>query len=108
MSQVVSGSVTELREKMDDGTLVRDLVRATGSRQAVNAETGEVGAWRNSLPILLDVVQRNNLRLRDLVERLLDLAGLESGQAVLTVQPVDLASLIGDAIDAISPTAAAG
>jgi signal transduction histidine kinase/PAS domain-containing protein len=55
---------------------------------------------------LLDVVQRNNLRLRDLVERLLDLAGLESGQAVLTVQSVDLASLVGDAIDAISATAA--
>lgn len=58
MSQVVSGSVTELRQRMDDGTLVRDLVRATGSWQPVNAETGEVGAWRNSLPILLDVMQR--------------------------------------------------
>ncbi|QUQ67929.1 hypothetical protein JJ691_56670 [Kutzneria sp. CA-103260] len=58
MSQVVSGSVAELRQRMDDGTLIRDLVRATGSWQPVNAETGEVGAWRNSLPILLDVMQR--------------------------------------------------
>ncbi len=61
MSQVVSGSVTELRQRMDDGTLVRDLVRATGSWQPVNAETGEVGAWRNSLPILLDVMERAGL-----------------------------------------------
>jgi signal transduction histidine kinase/CheY-like chemotaxis protein len=55
---------------------------------------------------LLDVVQRNNLRLRDLVERLLDLAGLESGQAVLTVGQVDLVELVGAAIDAVSATAA--
>jgi hypothetical protein len=61
LSQVVSGSVTELRQRMDDGTLVRDLVRATGSWQPVNAETGEVGAWRNSLPILLDVMRRAGL-----------------------------------------------
>ncbi|NMO56418.1 response regulator [Actinoplanes sp. TBRC 11911] len=55
---------------------------------------------------LLDVVQRNNLRLRDLVERLLDLAGLESGQAVLAVASVDLVELVGAAIDAVSATAA--
>lgn len=55
---------------------------------------------------LLDVVQRNNLRLRDLVERLLDLAGLESGQAVLAVETVDLTALVTGAIEAISATAA--
>jgi uncharacterized protein len=61
LSQVVSGSVIGLRQRMDDGTLVRDLVRATGSWQPVNAETGEVGAWRNSLPVLLDVLERAGL-----------------------------------------------
>nr|WP_296063849.1 ATP-binding protein [uncultured Actinoplanes sp.] len=54
---------------------------------------------------LLDVVQRNNLRLRDLVERLLDLAGLESGQAVLAVRPVDLSALVGEAIEAVGAPA---
>ncbi|MFB9609909.1 DUF2075 domain-containing protein [Kutzneria kofuensis] len=58
---MVSGSVAELRQRMAEGTLVRDLVRATGSWQPVNAETGEVGAWRKSLPALLDVMERAGL-----------------------------------------------
>ncbi|MFI9388592.1 DNA/RNA helicase domain-containing protein [Kutzneria sp. NPDC052558] len=58
---MVSGSVAELRQRMDDGTLVGELVRATGSRQPVNAETGEVGAWRKSLPILLDLMRRADM-----------------------------------------------
>ena len=56
---------------------------------------------------LLDVVQRNNSRLRDLVEKLLDLASLESGHAQLTVEPVDLTELIGEAVDAAEAEAAA-
>jgi PAS domain S-box-containing protein len=54
---------------------------------------------------LLEVVQRNNLRLRDLVERLLDLAGLESGQAVLSIGAVDLSEVVTAAIDAIAGSA---
>ncbi|WP_250037179.1 ATP-binding protein [Paractinoplanes maris] len=56
---------------------------------------------------LLDVVQRNNARLRDLVEKLLDLASLESGHARLAVQPVDLTEVVTAAIDAATPEAAA-
>ncbi|MEV4350570.1 ATP-binding protein [Actinoplanes sp. NPDC049596] len=55
---------------------------------------------------MLDVVQRNNVRLRDLVEKLLDLAALESGHAQLTIGPVDLVEVVTDAIVAISPSAA--
>jgi len=55
---------------------------------------------------LLDVVQRNNGRLRDLVEKLLDLASLESGHARLTIEPVDLAEIVHAAIEAQVPTAA--
>ena len=54
---------------------------------------------------LLEVVQRNNLRLRNLVERLLDLAGLESGQATLTISMVDMAALVAAAIEAIASSA---
>ncbi|WP_250007703.1 ATP-binding protein [Actinoplanes sp. M2I2] len=56
---------------------------------------------------LLEVVQRNNSRLRDLVEKLLDLAALESGHARLSVQPVDLTEVVTAAIGAVSPGAAA-
>ncbi|MBB4698438.1 ATP-binding protein [Paractinoplanes abujensis] len=55
---------------------------------------------------LLDVVQRNNARLRDLVEKLLDLAALESGHAKLTIRPVDLTDVVAAAVDAVAPAAA--
>ncbi|MEU8812951.1 ATP-binding protein [Actinoplanes sp. NPDC048796] len=54
---------------------------------------------------MLDVVQRNNVRLRDLVEKLLDLAALESGHAQLTIVPVDLVEVVAAAIVAISSAA---
>jgi PAS domain S-box-containing protein len=55
---------------------------------------------------LLEVVQRNNVRLRDLVERLLDLAALESGQANLAVETVDLTDLVAGAVRGITTAAA--
>lgn len=55
---------------------------------------------------LLDVVQRNNSRLRDLVEKLLDLAALESGHARLIVEPVDLTELVREAVDGAKAEAA--
>ncbi len=54
---------------------------------------------------LLDVVQRNNARLRDLVEQLLDLASLESGHAQMVIGLVDLTETVEEAIGAITPTA---
>jgi PAS domain S-box-containing protein len=47
---------------------------------------------------LVEVVQRNSTRLRDLVERLLDLATLESGHVDLVTGPVDLAALVVEAV----------
>jgi PAS domain S-box-containing protein len=47
---------------------------------------------------LFEVVQRNSDRLRDLVERLLDLAALESGHVPLASNKVELATLVTDAI----------
>ena len=55
---------------------------------------------------LLDVVQRNNVRLRELVEKLLDLAALESGHARLAAGPVDLTEVVGAAVEAITHSAA--
>ena len=51
---------------------------------------------------LLGVVERNNARLRSLVERLLDLAALESGHARLAVATVDLAAVVA-AVAATEP-----
>ncbi|WP_430786183.1 ATP-binding protein [Actinoplanes sp. G11-F43] len=47
---------------------------------------------------LLGVIERNNARLRSLVERLLDLAALEAGHAQLTVGDVDLAAVVRAAL----------
>ncbi|MGK5677665.1 ATP-binding protein [Actinoplanes sp. URMC 104] len=55
---------------------------------------------------LLEVVQRNNARLRDLVEKLLDLAALESGHAQLATGPVDLTGVVTAAVDAVTRRAA--
>ncbi|GAA0460711.1 hypothetical protein Aca07nite_27110 [Actinoplanes capillaceus] len=46
---------------------------------------------------LLTVIERNNARLRSLVERLLDLSALETGQAELITAEVDLASVVAAA-----------
>ncbi|MEV0902048.1 ATP-binding protein [Actinoplanes sp. NPDC049802] len=43
---------------------------------------------------MLVVIERNNARLRSLVERLLDLSALESGHAQLTITEVDLAAVV--------------
>lgn len=57
-------------------------------------DTTTVGEIRD----LLGVIERNNARLRSLVERLLDLAALEAGHAQLTLSEVDLASVVTAAL----------
>lgn len=47
---------------------------------------------------LLDVVERNNVRLRQIVEQLLDLAALESGHADLAEGEVDLVAVVTAAV----------
>jgi PAS domain S-box-containing protein len=54
---------------------------------------------------LLAVVQRNSTRLRMIVERLLDLAALESGHARMRIADVDLAAVAGAVVAAMSPVA---
>jgi PAS domain S-box-containing protein len=55
---------------------------------------------------LIEVVQRNNARLCELVERLLDLAALESGRTGMATEQVDLAAVVTEAIGAVAGTAA--
>jgi len=54
---------------------------------------------------LLDVVERNNVRLRQIVDQLLDLAALESGHADVATADVDLAAVVAAAVRAGSAAA---
>jgi signal transduction histidine kinase/CheY-like chemotaxis protein len=65
-------------------------------------DTATIGEVRD----LLTVIERNNRRLRTLIDSLLDLAALESGHAGLAALPVDLAEVTAAAVAEISPTAA--
>ncbi|HWS32922.1 MAG TPA: ATP-binding protein [Actinoplanes sp.] len=58
------------------------------------ADSTTVGEIRD----FLGVIERNNARLRSLVERLLDLAALEAGHAQLTLGDVDLAAVVTAAL----------
>jgi PAS domain S-box-containing protein len=69
---------------------------------AESPDTTAIGDVRD----LLEVVQRNNVRLRTLVERLLDLAALESGHGRLSIAEVDLAGVVGAGVSAVSRSAA--
>jgi signal transduction histidine kinase/CheY-like chemotaxis protein len=52
---------------------------------------------------LFEVVHRNSNRLRDLIDNLLDVAGLESGHIPLATGPVPLADVVDDAVRAARP-----
>ncbi|BFU45566.1 ATP-binding protein [Krasilnikovia sp. MM14-A1004] len=54
---------------------------------------------------LLSVVTRNNDRLLDLIDQLLDLAALESGHAGLDRSGVNLTTVVADAVNTVMPLA---
>lgn len=62
---------------------------------AESADDTPVGEVRD----LLEVVQRNSTRLRGIIERLLDLAALESGNVRLSIADVDFVALVAAAAD---------
>lgn len=67
--------------------------RVLGAVAAVHDITGQYRARQYER-----VVVRNNTRLRQIVEQLLDLAALESGYATLTAADVDLAATVTAAV----------
>jgi signal transduction histidine kinase len=54
------------------------------------------------------LVRREGLRLTDLVEQILEFAGLQSGQREMTVGPVEIGTLLRDVIATAEATAPAG
>jgi signal transduction histidine kinase/PAS domain-containing protein len=69
--------------------LLRDLPEAVRARE-----------W----PHLIEVVDRNAVALRRVVDDLLDLTALDAGQATIRQLPLDLAELVREAVDDIEPT----
>ena len=55
-----------------------------------------------------ELVRREGLRLTDLVEQILELAGLQSGQRSMTPRPVEIGSLLRDVIAAAESSAPSG
>lgn len=49
----VRGSATNLLAQAEQGLLLKELAAAVGGKYDLSADRGEVGAWRNSLPVLL-------------------------------------------------------
>ncbi|MEV6349325.1 ATP-binding protein [Actinoplanes sp. NPDC051851] len=84
----------ELRTPLTSIATYTDLIAESGDETTI----GEVRD-------LLDVIERNNARLRHLVERLLDLAALESGHADLTIGTVDLSAAVQAAVATVTAEA---
>ncbi|MFC7533755.1 ATP-binding protein [Actinoplanes sp. GCM10030250] len=82
------------------GHELRTPLTSIGTYTDLIAESGDdttIGEVRD----LLAVIERNNARLRTLVDRLLDLSALESGHAQLTVTAVDLTAVLTAAANTV-------
>ena len=66
---------------------------------------GEAGDLTPVQSDYLRIIDRNTNRLLDLINDLLDVAQAESGRLALDRESVDLASLVGDAVDGARPGA---
>ena len=112
----IAGSIGAYLEQRRSEELSRHLAAATDEYIAlvghelrtpltsIGAYTELVADAGDDTPVgelrpLLDVIERNNVRLRQIVEQLLDLAALESGHADLTEGTVDLAAVVAAAVD---------
>jgi two-component system phosphate regulon sensor histidine kinase PhoR len=69
---------------------------------------GDVGGTTPEQAQMLTAINRRSVQLRNLVDDLLTLSKLESGAAATMPLPIDLARTISDAMEAITPSAAAG
>lgn len=69
---------------------------------------GETGPITSEQGKMLTAITRRSVQLRGLIDDLLTLSRLETGATLASLQPVDLAQVISDAVDASAPSAAAG
>ena len=66
---------------------------------------GEAGHLSEEQARFLRIVERNAVRLQDVVGDLLFIAQVDAGRLVLDSRPVDLASIVADAVEAARPAA---
>lgn len=57
----VRGSAADLLKEARQGRLLHDLADAVGGKHDLTSDHGEVAAWRNSLPILLELLRNAGL-----------------------------------------------
>lgn len=57
----VRGNAADLLEDANQGRLLHDLADAVGGKHDLTSNHGEVSAWRNSLPILLELLRNAGL-----------------------------------------------
>ncbi len=108
-------SEKEARERAERETRMKDEFLATLShelRTPLNAILGWAGILRDStapadIAEAVEVIERNARAQTQIIEDLLDMSRIISGNVRLNVQTVDLARLIGAAIESVRPTAAA-
>lgn len=79
---------TPLSAQIASNELLRDHLRSSSDEVAIG---------------LADAQYRGTMRLSQLVENLLDSVRIESGEMRLRSQPVDMASVVADAIELIQP-----
>ncbi len=118
----IAGSIGAYRERRRADELARNLAAATDEyvalvghelRTPLTSITSYVQLIAESPGItgelreLVEVVDRNSQRLRQLIEQLLDLASIEAGHAVLSIEPVDLAAVVATSVALARSVAAA-
>ena len=114
---VIVHDVTELaraKEAAEGSNRLKDEFLATLShelRTPLNAVLGYTQMLRGGVieadrvPAVLETIERNARLQRQLVEDVLDVSRIITGKLRLDVQPVDVARVVGDAIDTVTPAA---
>ena len=112
----VEDALRDREQRLADANRVKDEFLATLShelRTPLNAVLGWAHLLRNeALPPhvqarAFDALERNAKAQAQLVDDLLDVSRIMSGKLSMRSQPVDLARVIGDAVDTVRPAAEA-
>ena len=93
--QLPSGEKATLKTKSEFLSVVSHELRTplTSIKGALNLiNSGVLGEIPKQLQQVLDVANRNSIRLAALVDDLLDMQSLESGSMLLEFEPVDISS----------------
>jgi len=105
---------TRLLASVQDANRVKDEFLATLShelRTPLNAILGYLRMVREGAvdddrqPQALEIIERNALSLKQMVEDILDVSGIVSGKIRLDVQDCDLMGVVREAVETVRPTA---